>query len=103
MEKEIPERGSPGGPPGGHAQDPAATDGAPLRPPPGREAEPCGGHHLPRPAEAAGGQVPDCEVSPGHGDLTAPLVLGLIALLVCYLPARRAADVEPAVTLRARV
>jgi putative ABC transport system permease protein len=33
--------------------------------------------------------------------LGAPILLGLIALLACYLPARRAARVEPAVTLRA--
>jgi putative ABC transport system permease protein len=33
--------------------------------------------------------------------LGAPILLGLIALLACYLPARRAARMEPAVTLRA--
>ena len=31
----------------------------------------------------------------------APILLGAIALLACYLPARRAARVEPGVTFRA--
>src|SRR3954452_22375996 len=88
MEKEIPERGPQRGPPRGHAAAPAATDGAPLRSPAGREAEPCRGHHLPRPAEAAGGQDPDREVSPGTGDLTAPLGAGLIALTAGRAPPR---------------
>jgi putative ABC transport system permease protein len=35
------------------------------------------------------------------GYLIAPLLLNLIALLACYLPARGAARMEPAVTLRA--
>src|SRR3954470_2517005 len=101
MEKEIPERGPQRGPPRGHASAPAATDGAPLRSPPGREAEPCRGHHLPLPAEAAGGQDSHREGSPGTWELTPPLVPRLFALLARHLPARRAAEVEPAVTLRA--
>ncbi len=32
--------------------------------------------------------------------VSAPIVLALVALLACYLPARRAARIEPAITLR---